>query len=252
MVKSTIGLPPNIMLRYNDLYMKADIYRHPVFGYIIGVIGVYIPGEDTLKDIYMHEDVVLTSKDLETMYKMYYELNKGFYYVDPYLDVGNFVFHKDWFTKQPPAGYKLKGEKFFKHYENLDKRTLQEVILAISSLNCSRLCANTPNIFNEVHVSLTINESLFDKLSTFFTASDLIPLVHEEVEQDICKKEQLWRDIAMKHANKQPVIIPLSYCLSNDIVKYYIEKPNKYGIYQGKLVDSTRDANIFLSGEKDR
>jgi len=191
MVKSTIGLPPNIMLKYNNLYMKADIYRHLVSGYIIGVIGVYIPGEDTLKDIYMHEDVVLTSEDLETMYKMYYELNKGFYYVNPYLDVGNFVFHKDW-------------------------------------------------------------ESLFDKLSTFFTASDLIPLVHEEVEQDICKKEQLWRDIAMKHANKQPVIIPLSYCLSNDIVKYYIEKPNKYGIYQGKLVDSTRDANIFLSGEKDR
>ena len=57
---------------------------------------------------------------------------------------------------------------------------------------------------------------------------------------------------------KEPVLIPI--VIANKIrpnsappvlVKYYIEQVNKYGIYQGTIIDPTYKYNKLLLGDRD-
>lgn len=247
LMKNIGCLPPYTILKYNKLYMLVSINKDLINGYVAKIENVFVPEDNTefvtdnnskLGTIMLPDPILLTTDELEEIYRVRYKVSTNCLNLDqnldPNLDANNYSFSKKMFHKDKECGYRF--------YTMSNNQALIQVINALSDYDCPQFYASTIDIFENVFVYLMIDEKLFEQLPNVFTIDDILSPIRNDLERYAYNGELLWREIVNRHTKKQPVVIPVSKSLifyTGKVYKYYIEEPNQYGVYQGRYVEPT-------------
>jgi len=245
LMKNIGRLPPYTILKYNKLYMLVSINKDLINGYVAKIENVFIPEDNTefvtdnnskLGTIMLPDPILLTTDELEEIYRVRYKVSTNCLNLDqnldPNLDANNYTFSKKMFHKDKECGYCF--------YTMSNNKALIQVINALSVYDCPQFYASTIDIFENAFVELMIDEKLFEQLPNVFTIDDILSPMRNDLERYAYNGELLWREIVNRHTKKQPVVIPVSKSLifyPGEVYKYYIEEPNQYGVYQGRYVE---------------
>jgi len=248
---------PNVVIKYNNLYLFADFSQHMFLDYYLQVTHVYIPDEYIYgKAAIIPFNPTLISSELKEAYEVYYntyvskEGTKDYPNALPQtyeLLLNGFTFSKDWFQIYPymhdysaiqEQSYIVEFKTVYQNSRPTSANVIIDIFLALKDLDCSKSLSHyvTSNV-----ASWEISESVFSQLPSRFTVHDVIPFVRDEITKGFNTREQFWRDLANNRLNNKPIVISIGLfdVLEPKITRIYVETSNKYGIYQGGLIVPT-------------
>lgn len=261
---------PNVVIKYNNLYLYADFSQHLIFDYCLKVNHVYIPDEHVFgRTSIVPFNPILTSSELQEAYNVYYqtyiskEKPKDFPNPSPHtydMLLDGFKFSKDWFQVYPytyspiqEPSYIVEIKTLYQNSRPLHLDVIDDIFAILQDLNCSKAVSH---YLNSSAATWEIGESVFSQLPSQFTVNDVISIVGDEIRKNFEIKERLWYDIAEYQAKRKPIIIPIIYQEAREpkIIKIYKEELNNYGIYQGSIIEPTcrYNRNIYRELEVER
>jgi len=233
LLDTPLDYTPNILVRYNGLYLCSRLHRHLVLGYYIEPEYILLHEEANIQN----KQSILYSENLIDIYSVYYETYKNREFANPKPRIYNIlkqeiVFSKGWFEYSDNA-FVLEFNTLLYQYQSLGISGMIELFVALKDLT-SAYCYTDHN-WSSMAMWI-IKEYLFDQLPTRFTIDDVIPIVIKDVENRAYNSEKMWCDIAELHNRHKNVTIPIVSKKEYKEIGYYIEKPTKYGIYHGECV----------------
>lgn len=224
---------PNILVRYNNLYLCSRFHKHLTLGYCIEPQYVCFNEEATI----LSKQSLIYDENLGDMYNAYYNVYKDKEFSNPkprIYDIltQDIVFNKGWFEYEDDV-FVVAFNRLLFYYQPIGISGMIELFVALRDLNCSYCFVN--HAWSSM-ASWAITNQLFKQLPMSFTINDVIPFVSKDVENRAYQNEQLWRDVAEQHKQHKDVIIPIVSKKNYREIGRYIEKPTKYGIYHGEYL----------------